>query len=256
MKNPPRMKCLALVAALIVLAAAAARADTLVLKNGKVLQGTFKGGTEAIIGFEADGKVQQVAVADVVSLTISPRPAPPAAAPAAAPAAPAAAAPAAAQGPVTLPAGTKLMVKLEKSVNTQANQAGSSISGFLDLDLTANGVVVAPRGSKLYGKVVKSDGGRIIGQPIIAIQYTDLVIRNQSFPIMTDPIGAEGDRSGAVKKVAAGALIGAAIDGGHGAGTGALVGGGVAVLAGGRHIQIAAGTLAEIYLKQPLTIQR
>lgn len=248
MKNPPRMKCLALVAALIVLAAAAARADTLVLKNGKVLQGTFKGGTEAIIGFEADGKVQQVAVADVVSLTISPRPAPPAA--------PAAAAPAAAQGPVTLPAGTKLMVKLEKSVNTQANQAGSSISGFLDLDLTANGVVVAPRGSKLYGKVVKSDGGRIIGQPIIAIQYTDLVIRNQSFPIMTDPIGAEGDRSGAVKKVAAGALIGAAIDGGHGAGTGALVGGGVAVLAGGRHIQIAAGTLAEIYLKQPLTIQR
>lgn len=246
MKNPPRMKCLALVAALIVLAAAAARADTLVLKNGKVLQGTFKGGTEAIIGFEADGKVQQVAVADVVSLTISPRPAPPAAA----------AAPAAAQGPVTLPAGTKLMVKLEKSVNTQANQAGSSISGFLDLDLTANGVVVAPRGSKLYGKVVKSDGGRIIGQPIIAIQYTDLVIRNQSFPIMTDPIGAEGDRSGAVKKVAAGALIGAAIDGGHGAGTGALVGGGVAVLAGGRHIQIAAGTLAEIYLKQPLTIQR
>jgi len=255
MRIRPQTKGLALVAALIVLVAAAARADTLVLKNGQVLQGTFKGGTEAVIKFEADGKLRQVAVADIVSLTISPRPAPQPP-PVAAPAPAAAAAPVASQGPVTVPAGTKLMVKLEKAVNTQANKAGSSISGFLDLDLTAKGVVVAPKGSRLYGKVVKSDGGRIVGQPIIAIQYTDLVVGNQSFPIMTDPVGAEGDRSGAVKKVAAGALIGAAIDGGHGAGTGALIGGGVAVLAGGRHIQIAAGSLAEIVLKQPLTIPR
>ncbi len=255
MRNYLRWLTPGLVIALVVLSAAAAWADTLVLKNGQTLQGIFKGGTDAVILFEAAGKVHQVPVADVTSLVISPRSAPqaPLSAP---PPATTPAAPAKAQGPVNVPAGTKLMVKLEKAVNTQANPKGSSISGFLDLALTVNGVVVAPKGSKLYGKVVKSDGGRIVGQPVIAIQYTDLVVGNQQFPIMTDPIGAEGDRSGAVKKVAAGALIGAAIDGGHGAGTGALVGGGVAVMAGGRHIQLAAGTLAEIFLKQPLTISR
>lgn len=252
-----RMKALGLAGALAVLLTAAVWADTLVLKNGQVLQGTYKGGTESVMQFEANGKIHQVAVADVVSLTISPRPTPPPPPPPP-PAAAAVAAPVAAvaQGPVTVPAGAKLMVKLEKSVNTQANPKGSTITGILDLDLTVNGVVVAPKGSKLYGKVTESDGGRIAGKPIIAIQYTDLVVGSQQVPIVTDPIGAEGERSGAIKKVAAGALIGGAIDGGQGAGTGALIGAGVAVMAGGRHIQIAAGTLAEVFLKQPLTVTR
>lgn len=251
MFNAKRAKWLGSVTALALLLTAAAWADTLVLKNGQVLQGTYKGGTETVMQFEAGGKIHQVAVADITSLTVSPRPTPPPPPPPP-PAAPAAAA----TGPVTVPAGTKLMVKLEKSVNTQANPKGSAITGLLDLDLTVNGAVIAPKGSKLYGKVIESDGGRIAGKPIIAIQYTDLVVGNQQFPIVTDPLGAEGERSGAVRKVAAGALIGGAIDGGQGAGTGALVGAGVAVLAGGRHIQIAAGTLAEIYIKQPVTITR
>jgi hypothetical protein len=248
-----RAKALGIVAALVVLLSSAVWADTLLLKNGQVLQGTYKGGTESVIKFEAGGKLYQVAVADVTSLTISPRPAPPPPPPPPAAAAPVAAV---AQGPVTVPVGTKLMVKLEKSVNTQANKKGSTITGYLDLDLTVNGVVAAPKGSKLYGKVTESDGGRVVGKPIIGIQYTGIVVGNQQFPIATEPVGAEGERSGAVKKVVAGALIGGAIDGGTGAGTGALVGAGVAVMAGGKHIQIAAGTLAEIVLTQPLTITR
>jgi hypothetical protein len=254
MLSRKRAKALGVVAALVVLLSSAVWADTLLLKNGQVLQGTYKGGTESVIKFEAGGKLNQVAVADVTSLTISPRPAPTPPPPPP----PAAAAPVAAvaQGPVTVPAGTKLMVKLEKAVNTQANKKGSTITGYLDLDLTVNGVVAAPKGSKLYGKVTESDGGRVVGKPIIGIQYTDIVVGNQQYPIATEPVGAEGERSGAIKKVAAGALIGGAIDGGKGAGTGALVGAGVAVLAGGKHIQIAAGTLAEIVLTQPLTITR
>jgi len=40
-----------------------------------------------------------------------------------------------------------------------------------------------------------------------------------------------------------------------GAKTGALVGAGLALLGPGNHIQIPAGTLIEMHLKQPLTIQ-
>jgi hypothetical protein len=240
------MKKIGWVVVLAVLVTAAAWADTLTLKDGQVLQGTFKGGTDSVIKFEVAGQLRQVAVGDVTSLTISPRVPPPPPQPAAAEA----------QGPITVPAGTKLMVKLGQAVNTQKDKTGASFVGFLDLDLTVNGIVVAPKGSKLYGKVVKSDGGNRIGKQTIVIQYTDLVIGNQQFPIVTDELGAEGNAGGLVKKVAAGALIGGAIDGGQGAGTGALVGAGVGVLAGGKHIQIAAGTLAEVYLKQPLTITR
>ena len=69
-------------------------------------------------------------------------------------------------------------------------------------------------------------------------------------------LGGRSIGGGLIKRVAAGAIIGAAVDGGKGAGTGALIGTGVGVIAGGQHIQIASGTLAEIYLKQPVTISR
>jgi hypothetical protein len=52
--------------------------------------------------------------------------------------------------------------------------------------------------------------------------------------------------------VGAGALIGAAAGD---AGTGALVGAGAAVLAGGKHIEIPAGTIAEVPLTRPLTVK-
>jgi hypothetical protein len=48
----------------IVLACSLAMADTVVLKDGRVLQGTYKGGTEGTIKFEVDGKIQEVAIGD------------------------------------------------------------------------------------------------------------------------------------------------------------------------------------------------
>lgn len=228
-------------------------ADTLVLKDGRVLQGNFKGGTDSAIQFEADGKVQEIALSDITSLTFSPRAAQTAAAeqPAPPPAATGAAMTATGEA-VTVPAATKLMVKLDQAVSTASHQAGSTITGVLDIDLVADGKVVAPKGSKLYGKVLESVGGRRIGNQKIVLQFTDLMINNQKTPIKTPALGAEGGRGGAVKAVGAGALIGAAAGD---AGAGALVGAGVAVLAGGNHIQIPAGTLAEIPLEAPLTVQ-
>jgi hypothetical protein len=74
-------------------------------------------------------------------------------------------------------------------------------------------------------------------------------------PIITDQIGAEAGRGGTVKKVGAGALIGAAIDGSSGAGTGAAIGGALAILGSRKnHIQIPADYQVEVNLKQPLTL--
>ena len=45
-------------------------ADTLELKNGQTLSGTYRGGTDASVRFElADGRIQTVAVTDIARIT-------------------------------------------------------------------------------------------------------------------------------------------------------------------------------------------
>src|SRR5580692_3058953 len=67
--------------------AGAAVADTLELKDGRVLQGKYLGGTQAVLRFEINGEVQTFRVIEVVAVTFTRSSAgsevpPPAAAPA------------------------------------------------------------------------------------------------------------------------------------------------------------------------------
>jgi hypothetical protein len=80
--------------ALGLLFASAAMADTLELKDGRVLQGRYLGGTQVVLRFEINGEVQTFNVSDAVAITFTgnsgktsypaaapPAPAPPSAAP-------------------------------------------------------------------------------------------------------------------------------------------------------------------------------
>src|SRR5579864_5495888 len=67
-----------------------ASADTLQMKDGRVIQGKFLGGTQASVQFETNGKIELYGVDDIISVTFTSAPTastpPPAAA--AAPSAP------------------------------------------------------------------------------------------------------------------------------------------------------------------------
>jgi hypothetical protein len=236
----------------------AALADTITLKDGRKLEGTFKGGTDSVIKFEVTGTIQEIAIGEITSLTFSPRAQQPAAAqtqtappPAAAPAATVGTVSQAA-GPVTIPAGTKMMLKTKDAISTASHQKGSKFTAVLETDLAVSGQVAAPKGTVVYGTVLESTGGRALGVPRLLVAFTELNLNNQMIPIVTDEVGAEGSRGGTAKKVGAGALIGAAAGD---AAAGAAVGGAVALLAsGGKHIQVPAGTLVEVSLKQAATI--
>src|SRR5271169_3163134 len=69
--------------------AGAAEADTLELKDGRVIQGRYLGGTQAVLRFEINGEVQTFSVVDAVAITFTGNSgktsAPPVAPPAAAP---------------------------------------------------------------------------------------------------------------------------------------------------------------------------
>ena len=158
--------------------------------------------------------------------------------------------------PITVPEGTRLMVKLYKQINTAENPTGSVFTAVLETDLAVDGRVVAPKGAQVYGKVIESRGGRVLGGQKLIFQFTDLMINNQLTPILTDPMGVEGGRGNTAKMVGAGALIGSAFGGGEGAGKGALIAGGLAVLRSrGNHIQIPADTIADVTIKAPLVIK-
>src|SRR2546425_7911721 len=93
-------------------------ADTLELKDGRVLHGKYLGGTQAVLRFEVNGEVQTFSTMDIVALTFTGRSVggPPAAAPSGiAPTAPppmAAAAAAEYGESVTIPAGQSLLVRM------------------------------------------------------------------------------------------------------------------------------------------------
>ncbi len=226
-----------------------AAADTLKLKDGRVLSGYYQGGSPRAVKFEVNGKTEEFSVGGVVALEFGEVKT------AAAPATEKQARAQTASGPVTVPAGTKVMVKLDKAVSTASHKKGSSFTAVLETDLVAGGVVAAKKGTQVYGKVLEARGGKRVGKQMILATFTAISINNQLVSIVTDNIGAEGGRGGAAKKIGAAALIGSGVDGSKGAKTGALVGAGLALLGPGKHIQSPAGTLIEMHLKQPLTLQ-
>lgn len=154
---------------------------------------------------------------------------------------------------ITIPEGTKLMVNIDKPITTAHNPEGSTFKAILETDFTYDGKVISPKGSPVYGKVIECRGGRVLGGSKLTFQFTDIMVNNQLTSIVTDPIGIEGGKGNTAKTVGAGALIGAAFGG---AGEGAAIAGGLALLSAGRnHIQVPAGTLAEVPLTAPLTIK-
>ena len=217
-------------------------ADTLVLKDGRVFQGTYKGGDETSVFFELEGQLQTIPLNDISNITFSPRES---------------ADERGVAGVMTVPAGSRVLVKLTKPVSTATHKKGSSVTGVLATGLAVNGQVVVPPGTKIHGKVLESRGGRVIGGSKLIMTFTDLEINAQLVPIVTDQIGAEAGRGGTMKKVGAGALVGAAFGGHSGAGKGAAIGGALSILSSrGNHIQIPADYQVEVSLKQPLTLSK
>jgi hypothetical protein len=255
---------------------AKASEHTLVLKDGTILKGELISRTDAGIKFETGGEVREIAMDQVHSLTLKEgekpvyvaegggggtpeveKPAvaqsqtapPPRQEKAAEPVKPAPPEP----KPVTVAAGTKLMLKTKEELGTATHQTGARFTAVLDAPLTANGVVVAPKGATVYGKVLESSGGKRVGTQRILATFTGISIDNQEVAIATDDVGAEGGRAGTARKVGAGALVGAAAGD---AGAGAAVGAALALLGPGGQIQIPAGTLVEVSLKQSFTVMK
>jgi hypothetical protein len=172
------------------------------------------------------------------------------------------AAPQSAKKKITVPAGTRILVRMIDSIDSSKQVTGSRFSATLETGLQIDDVVVAPRGTKVYGRLVSAkSSGKMSGSSELALELTDIVINGATYPLLTSTYTIEGKGEGknTAKKVVGGAglgaLIGGIAGGGKGAGIGAGIGavGGTAVAASkkGQQVSIPSETLLEFRLQQP-----
>ncbi len=245
-----------------------AAADTLELKDGRVLKGKYLGGTQAVLRYEINGEVQTFNTTDIVALTFTAnsRSTAPAMAPAAA--APVAAnslAPTAPGGEVTIPAGQSLLVRMIDGVDSSKNHVGDVFHASLETDLTVGNSVVARKGTDVYGRLAEAkEAGHIAGSAELQLELTRIVIDGKDYPVVSSDYTLQGKGRGAntAKKVGggavAGAIIGAIAGGGKGAaigaGVGSAAGAGVQVFTRGQQVKVPSETLLEFRLQQPATV--
>jgi len=256
-------------AALGLLFVVIAAADTLELRDGRVLQGRYLGGTQAVLRFEINGNVEAFSVNDVVALTFTRGGGSGAAAPTYAPA-PASqpvaqAQPIAAGGTVTIPAGQSILVRMIDSVDSSKNHVGDIFHASLETDVTVNGMLVARKGTDVYGRLAEAkEAGHIAGSSELQLELTRMVIDGRDYPVVSSDYTLQGKGRGknTAEKVgggaALGAIIGAIAGGGKGAaigaGVGAGAGGAVQVLTRGQQVKVPSETLLEFRLQQPVTV--
>jgi hypothetical protein len=155
-----------------------------------------------------------------------------------------------------VPAGTLLIIRTLDTISS-TNSPGTRFAARLDANVLVKGKVVAPAGSRVYGRVNSSQSaGRAFGRSTLSISLTDISINGRFVRIATSSSMHSGMPSGAktARGAATGALIGAAFDGGRGAGRGAAIGAGASLLQPGQAISVPAGTLLDFRLASPVTL--
>jgi hypothetical protein len=166
---------------------------------------------------------------------------------------------------VTVPAGTRILIRTANSIDSSKQKAGYRFTASLETNLQANNMVVAPRGATVYGRLASaSSAGRMSGSSNLGLELTDIVVNGTSYPLLTSTYEIKGSGEGsktakkAVGGAGLGALIGGIAGGGKGAGIGALAGAGAGTAAAatkkGEQLSIPSESLLEFRLAQPASL--
>ena len=242
------------VLALTLLVSANVLADVLVLKDGQTLNGTLVSRDANNLVFDIAGQQLSFPSAQVKSISFGDEVTVPTAN-ASAKASQAQVSDEVIPGQVTVPAGTRVMVKMSTAVDSKKHSKGHRFTARLEADLMANNVVVAPRGSTIYGVVAEAkQSGRARGNSSLELTFTDILINSQMKPILTSAVKAVTESTGkaTVGRTARLAAVGGLANGSKGAKNAAKVGLGASLLTSGNSINIPAGTILEFQLAAPL----
>ncbi len=148
------------------------------------------------------------------------------------------------------------------AVDSSKNPVGSRFSASLETNLEVGGEVLAPRGTKVYGRLAKSkEAGRMAGKSELQLELTEIVLKGKAYPVLSSDYQVSGKSSGgrSAKRILGGAGLGAMIggiagDAGKGAAIGAVVGVTAAIVQKGQKVSVPSETLLEFRLEQPASL--
>src|SRR5262245_9666476 len=259
-----------------------ALADTLVLKSGERVTGYYEGGSARVVKFRsADGAVKDYDILAVQQLQFGDQATPPrqtttSTTPSTAgseprllsgserpPARPTSSN--AANTAFTVPTGSKIVIRMIDSVNSERSKVGDTFIATVDEAVLVGGVEVIPRNADIRGRISNvNEAGRVAGAAQLGLELTQVTVNGIPYSVTTSEYAEAGEARGGqtAKRAAAGAGIGAVIGaiagGGKGAAIGAGVGGGgataVQVMTKGEKLNIPSETKLEFTLRSPLVI--
>jgi hypothetical protein len=254
---------------LLSIGASVAFADTVRLKNGSSVSGTFVGGDSRQVKILVNGDVQTFLISDTDGIdfgdsaaanTPPPAPAPPPQASNDQPPPPAPNPP----GP-QVPSGTQIVVRLIDDVDSERDQVGKNYRATLDNDIVVDGQTLVSRGADVTAKLVNAEeSGKLGGRTVLTLDLVNLRINGNVIALDTSTVsqasGNRGRRAAAtVGGVAAlGAILGAIAGGGSGAAigaaSGAAVGTGATVMTKGERVRVPSETRLTFTLQQPIQL--
>ena len=182
---------------------------------------------------------------------------------------------------ITIPAGTKIPIRLKNTISTKSSHQGDPIYAQSTFPVVVNDRIVVPAGTYVQGKISQiKPAGRLKGRAEVLVHFTTLIYPSGYTVILPGAIeDAPGvnkssvkDKEGTIQAdsqkaktagtiagpAAQGAVIGAVTRGGEGALIGAGIGGAVgttiAALSHGNEVRMDPGTTLEVVLQRDVPV--
>jgi hypothetical protein len=265
--------------AIALLLATAGLADTVTLKSGRVIHGTYLGGTARQLRVDTGERIETLDVTDIVRIEFgdyAPAPAassddgrphlrraqpssqptilrpdddpPPATAAPTPPPTP--------RDPVELPAGTNLVVRMIDGVDSEVASVGQTFAASMDQPVVVNGETIIPRGADVVVKLVDAQqSGKLTGRAELTLALMSVKVNGKVVDINTQSISRESDSRGqkTAKVAGGGAAVGAIIGAIAGGGKGAVIGAGAGGAAGAGAESVSQGQRVKVPSETRLT---
>jgi len=258
-------------------------ADTLTLKDGRTINGTYLGGTSRQVRMEVDNSIQTFEIGRISGIQFGSGTAAPSARADDPPAPPADPPPPqprergnvfrpdtssetiTSRPGMELPAGTVLTVRMIDPVDSEVSHVGETFRASIDEPVVVGNEQVIPRGADVVVKLVDDkQSGKISGKTELTLDLVSVFVNGKIVDVNTEAVTREsssrGGRSGKVigGTAALGAIIGALAGGGKGAAIGAASGAGVGTAAQvatkGQRVRIPSETRLTFTLEYPVRL--
>jgi hypothetical protein len=237
----------------LTLAMAAMAAETVTLKDGRVIAGNYLGGSPTEVKLVIGDQVQTVDVQDIVRIDFDTG-------------RPSTLDTSRAAGDwITLPAGTNLVIRMIDGVDSERNSVGQTFAASLDEPVLIDGQTVIPRGADVVVKLVDAkESGKLTGRTTLTLDLMSVKVNGRMVDVNTETVTEESSsRGGRTAKVAGGTavlgtIIGAIAGGGKGAaiglGSGAALGAAAEILTKGQRVKIPSETRLTFVLENTVRL--